>query len=86
MNVAILQGIVFVAVAVVGLAAWHKYAERDYLWLSLIGMAGVLLKAWDYATITMLHLPVLVMVVASSISLGVWIVLILLVLKIVLRK
>jgi hypothetical protein len=86
MNVAILQGIVFIAVTVVGLGAWKKYADKDYLWLSLIAVIGASLKVFDYASERVLSLPQVVLVVASVISLLAWIGLIVMVAKIVLGK
>jgi hypothetical protein len=76
------QVVVFAAIASVAFYSWTTRNDRDYLWLSLISAAGLLLKIWDYVSINVLEFPLLARSICDGLSVLVWCGLILLVCKI----
>ncbi len=82
MNTDIVQGLVFLAITVVSYLVWKKYKNKDYMWFGLIGIAGALLNTWDYSIEKFFHISLEIKIVNTIISIIVWVIFILLVLKI----
>jgi hypothetical protein len=79
----LVQAIVFLAVAAVAFYYWKSRDDRDYLWLSEISAAGLLLKIWDYLPVNVIDLPLLIRVISDALSVLVWCGFIFLVCKII---
>ena len=82
MNLEIIQTLVFPIVSIVSYFAWRKYQNKDYFWIMWVGIIGLLLDIVRYIATSSFNLTPNLSALMSAVSIAIWIVLIILLIKI----
>jgi hypothetical protein len=73
MDFAYFQILIFAIAAIVGFYASKRYENKDYFWLGILGLAGLVLRSWSLYTTKYLDLQPTLRLVNSGIILILWI-------------